>query len=150
MTSKQTIRRSIGSLIGQAGRQWRRSVNRRLDPFGLTEATWLPLLHLARARSPMRQKDLARSLSVDSSSVVRILDSLEEAGLVERKEEETDRRAKILHLTRRGKETVRKVEAVARDVRNEALAGISEEDLATAFRVLRQISAKLDPEESAS
>jgi len=150
MTSKQTIRRSIGSLIGQAGRQWRRSVNRRLDPFDLTEATWLPLLHLARARSPMRQKDLARSLSVDSSSVVRILDSLEEAGLVERKEEETDRRAKILHLTRRGKETVQKVEAVARDVRNEALAGISEEDLATAFRVLRQISAKLDPEESAS
>jgi MarR family transcriptional regulator for hemolysin len=34
-----------------------------MQPFGPTEATWLPLLRLARARAPTRQKELAVSLS---------------------------------------------------------------------------------------
>lgn len=41
---------------------WRRAVDRRPQPFGLTEALWLPLIHLGRALVPMRQKDLAASL----------------------------------------------------------------------------------------
>jgi MarR family transcriptional regulator for hemolysin len=40
----------------------------------------------------MRQKDLAASLSLDSSSVVRLLDALQNSGLIERREEAADRR----------------------------------------------------------
>src|SRR5262249_7412955 len=64
----------------------------RLQPFDLTEATWLPLLRIARAPEPPRQKDLAAAMFVDGSSVVRLLDNLEQAGLIQRKEGETDRR----------------------------------------------------------
>src|SRR5258708_1321126 len=81
------LRESFGSLIALTGRQWRRAVDRRLQPFGLTEATWLPLIHLARAPVPPRQKDLAASLVLDGSSVVRLLDALETYGLIERREE---------------------------------------------------------------
>ena len=70
------IRAPFGALVSQTARRWRRAVDRRLHPFGLTEATWLPLLRVARAPAPMRQKDLAASLSLDSSSVVRLLDAL--------------------------------------------------------------------------
>ncbi len=42
-------------------------------------------------------------MSLDGSSVVRLLDNLEEAGLIQRKEGETDRRAKIILLTPRGR-----------------------------------------------
>src|SRR5579864_8685966 len=89
----------FGTLIALTARQWRRAVDRRLQPFGLTEATWLPLIHLARAPVPPRQKDLAASLVLDGSSVVRLLDALETAGLIERREETTDRRAKTIGLT---------------------------------------------------
>src|SRR5258708_4762906 len=65
-----------------------------LAPFGLTEATWLPLVRVARAPAPMRQKHLAASLVLDGSTVVRLLDALEASGLIERREESADRRAK--------------------------------------------------------
>src|ERR1700748_2271193 len=93
---------SFGSLIALTGRQWRRAVDRRVQPFGLTEATWLPLIHLARAPVPPRQKDLAASLVLDGSSVVRLLDALEAAGMIERREESGDRRAKVITVTSRG------------------------------------------------
>ena len=69
----------LGSLIGVPARHGRRAVDQRLQPFDLTEATWLPLVHLARAGSPLRQKDLAAALSVESPALVRILATLEAA-----------------------------------------------------------------------
>jgi MarR family transcriptional regulator, transcriptional regulator for hemolysin len=139
------IRAPFGALVSQTARRWRRAVDRRLQPFGLTEATWLPLLRVACAQRPMRQKDLAASLSLDSSSVVRLLDALQAAGLVERREEE-DRRAKTIVLTASGKETVARVEEVAREVRNEALADVADEDVATAARVLEHVCRVLGDE----
>src|SRR3984893_15742549 len=99
MTRQRQLRDGFASLIARAGRQWRRAVDRHLQPFGLTEATWLPLIHLARAPVPMRQKDLAASLVLDGSSVVRLLDALETAGLIERRGEAADRRATTIALT---------------------------------------------------
>src|ERR1700743_1357075 len=108
---RRQLRGGFGSVVARAARQWRRAVDRRLQPFGLTEATWLPLLRVARAAAPMRPKDLAASVSLDSSSGARLLDALQAAGLVERREEE-DRRAKTIALTALGLETVDRVERV--------------------------------------
>jgi MarR family transcriptional regulator for hemolysin len=71
--ARQQLRGNFASLVARAARQWRRTVDRRLQPFGLTEATLLPLIYLARAPVPMRQKDLAAALALDGSSVVRAL-----------------------------------------------------------------------------
>ena len=130
------------SLMAQMNRQWRRVIDRQLQPLGLTEATWLPLLHLARAAQPMRQKDLAASLSLDGSSVVRLLDGLESGGLVERCED-TDRRAKTIHLTPLGQTTVKRVEDLVRESRDGILACVPEHELAQAFRVLEVIARTL-------
>lgn len=136
-------RQTFGPLVSQTTRQWRRAVDRRLQPFGLSEATWLPLLHIARAPQPPRQKELAASLGLDGSSVVRLLDALEQAGLVERRDAAEDRRAKTLHLTPAGRATVAKVEAVSRAVRERLLAEIPDADLAVAAGVLQRICAEL-------
>ena len=137
------MRNRFPSLIAQTGRQWRRAVDVHLQPFGLTEATWLPLLHVARAPAPMRQKDLAASLSLDGSSVVRLLDALQIAGLIERREEAADRRAKTIGLTALGRSTVERVEAVSNQIRHAALAGLTDEEIATATRILQQICRSL-------
>jgi MarR family transcriptional regulator for hemolysin len=137
------VRNGFASLIARAGRQWRRAVDRRLQPFGLTEATWLPLIHLARAPVPMRQKDLAASLVLDGSSVVRLLDALETAGLIERRGETTDRRAKTITVTRHGLSIIDQVEAASMQVRNATLIGLSDADLATATGVLERVCQNL-------
>lgn len=141
--SQQQIRSSFASLVARAARQWRHAVDRRLQPFGLTEATWLPLIHLARAPVPMRQKDLAASLVLDGSSVVRLLDALEASGLIERREESADRRAKTIVLTRRGSSIIDQVEAISREVRNATLVGLSGDEIETATRVLDHVCQNL-------
>ncbi len=140
---QQQLRDGFASLVARAARQWRRTVDRRLQPFGLTEATWLPLIYLARAPVPMRQKDLAAALALDGSSVVRLLDALVAAELVERREEDGDRRARIIVPTRRGLAIAEQVEAVSREVRNAALAGLSDEELEIATGVLEQACLNL-------
>ena len=145
---RSSTRDSFGSLLSHSARQWRRAADLGLRPFDLTEATWLPLIHIARSPAPPRQKDLAASLSLDGSSVVRLLDSLETAGLIRRKEGE-DRRAKIITLTARGRAIADKVETVARRIRNDALAGLSDRDIETTVRVLQHVSRVLDSESPA-
>jgi MarR family transcriptional regulator for hemolysin len=146
------VRNRFGALLAKAARQWRRAVDRELQPYGLTEATWLPLIRLARAPEAMRQKELAASLSLDGSAVVRLLDSLQAAGLIERREEDGDRRAKAILLTRAGQALVGRVEAVAGHVRERAFAGLSDEEVETAFQVLGHVCERLAPgsEEPAS
>src|SRR6267378_2090962 len=134
---KAPDRSSFGSLLSRAARQWRRAADLRLAPFELTEATWLPLVHIARAPESPRQKDLAASMSLDGSSVVRLLDNLEAAGLIKRKEGENDRRAKVILLTPQGRAIADKVEVAARRIRGDALAGLSDKDIATTVRVLK-------------
>jgi len=136
-------RESFASLIALVGRQWRRAVDRRLQPLGLTEATWLPLIHLSRVPTPPRQKDLAASLVLDSSSVVRLLDALSTGGFIERREESADRRAKVISLTARGLAIVDQAEAASRDVRDTALAGLSDNEIAIAAEVLQRIQHNL-------
>jgi MarR family transcriptional regulator, transcriptional regulator for hemolysin len=99
-------RARFAPLVAHVAREWRRAVDGRLQPYGLTEATWLPLLRIARSETPMRQNELAASLSLDGSSVVRLIDALEDSGLIERCEDRGDRRAKSLVLTSRGRRTV--------------------------------------------
>jgi len=117
-------------------------MNERLLPYGLTEATWLPLLYIAREK-PMRQKQLAELLGIESSSLVRLIDALVAAGLAERKIED-DRRARLVCLTAQGRRLVAQVEAVGAEVRDQALAGISNEALAASFQVIERVSASLN------
>lgn len=144
-----TSHSTIGALIALLGRQWRRALNRQLQPSGLTEATWLPLVHLSRAEAPMRQKDLAAAIGLESSSIVRLLDELQAAGLIERRES-TDRRARDVHITGRGKRLALQVEELSNTLRLQLLADIPASDLDTTMRVLRQLSAKLASDEGAA
>lgn len=148
--SSGSVHARFGSVVAHAARAWRRSANRRLQPHGLTEATWLPLIRLARAPAPMRQKDLAASLGLDGSSVVRILDTLEFFGLVERRAEESDRRAKAIFLTEQGLAIVAQVERVSQEVRDTALQGMTDSELQQAYALLERICERLEREDESS
>jgi MarR family transcriptional regulator for hemolysin len=81
-----------------------------LAPFGLTEATAVPLVSISRIGEGVRQNALAEALRIEGPSLVRVLDHLCAAGLVERREDCADRRAKTLHLTETGRETTARIE----------------------------------------
>jgi MarR family transcriptional regulator for hemolysin len=136
-------KKRLGSLIGLAARQWRRAVDLRLQEFDLTEATWVPLVQLARSTEPMRQRDLAAALSLDSSSLVRVLNNLEAAGLVERGANEEDRRAKAIVITAAGRTLVERLERISEDLERELLAGLPPSEAVATRRVLDHVCEKL-------
>lgn len=135
-------RRLTGAML-RLTRLYRREVDRMLSAHGLSDARALPVLQIARLGEGVRQGVLAEELGVEGPSLVRILDQLCAAGLVERRDDPTDRRAKTLHLSPDGRALAVVIEAALDQLRSGLLARISDDDLAAALRVLGAFEAAL-------
>lgn len=139
----------FGYQLAFAARRWRRELDEALAGFGLTDASWRPLVHLGRLGEGARQNDLARSLGIEGPSLVRLLDRLAAAGFLERREDPSDRRAKTLHLTDEGRRLVARLRAVVSDACVDLLGDIDEQDFAACMRVFERIAARADKAEAA-
>lgn len=139
---------AFGPLIAQVNRRWRKALDDCLSPLGLTEATWRPLLYINRAGEPLSQNDLADLLSLDRSSVVRLLDTLEASNLVFREEDPGDRRVKRLHLTSAGKTIAGHAERASQQLRESVFSAIPHDLLATTRMGLLEIHRLLDKPKS--
>jgi len=132
----------IGLLIRRIGRLWRREADQALADHGLSQATALPLVVLLRWGKSARQGVLAEEIGIEGPSLVRLIDLLQAEGLVERREDPTDRRAKMLHLTGIGETKAEEINRVLRRVRAYLLKDLSREDLAVTFEALRSIEQR--------
>ena len=132
-------RDTVGVLLSRTGRVWRTRLDERLEPLGLTQARWLVLMHLARMGGEAPQKELAQSVGVESPTMVRVVDGLERLGLVERVGQKDDRRAKKVRLTHKAQGVNEEIQRIGSGLRAEALAGLSDEELAEFLRILEII-----------
>jgi len=140
--SQTTIHAEIGFLMRRIVRLWRREVDQALADHGLSQATAVPLLVLSRWGKCARQGVLAEEMGIEGPSLVRLIDLLQAEGLVERRVDPTDRRAKMLHLTAIGETKADEINRVLRRVRAYLLKDISSEDLAVTFEALRSIERR--------
>jgi MarR family transcriptional regulator, transcriptional regulator for hemolysin len=140
--SQASIVAEIGLLISRIGRLWRREADQALAAHGLSEAAAIPLVILSRRGKCVRQGVLAEEMGIEGPSLVRLIDLLQAEGLVERREDPTDRRAKMLHLTPLGEIRADEINRVLRRVRAYLLKDISGEDLAVTFEVLQRIEQR--------
>jgi MarR family transcriptional regulator for hemolysin len=130
--------------IVETARLIRREANKRAAVLGATKAQWRVLARLNRAGDAVRQIELADALDVEPITLCRMIDRLEEAGLVERRRDGADRRAWRIHLTPAAAPVIAKLEAMGVGFNADILAGISETDRKTAQRVLARIRQNLD------
>lgn len=144
MSNPTSIARDdFGFRLFLVGRLWRREVDETLGRYGLSAATWQPMLHISRLGDGIRQRDLAESLGIEGPSLVRLLDSLESQGLIERREDGADRRAKAVHLTEDGRTLVEGIRGVAAEVRERLLAGVPDEDVMLCLGLLGRVEGNL-------
>jgi MarR family transcriptional regulator for hemolysin len=134
----------FGFSVARIARRLRQAVDAELQVYGLTEATWRPLAYVGRLGGGVRQKELATALSIEGPSLVRLLDNLERRGLIERREDETDRRARGIYLTRAGRDLAVRVAKVGTEIQSRLLAKIPPADLETCQRVLDRIERELE------
>src|SRR3546814_12684700 len=103
----------FGLRLGLVARLWRAEIYRLLATFGLTESRWLTLLHISRLPHAATQRELAEAVGVRGPTLVRTLDRLEAAGLIERRTEAADRHTKSVHLPAAAAPVLERIEATA-------------------------------------
>lgn len=140
--SQGFIHGEIGRLVTRLARIWRRESDQALSDHGLSYATAIPLLVLSRQGENVRQGVLADELGIEGPSLVRLIDLLQAEGLVERREDPTDRRAKTLHLTKAGEAKVEETNRILRRVRASLLKDIGADELAITFETLQRIERR--------
>ena len=129
----------FGRQIYRLSTAWRREIDQRVRAFALTEATWRPLLYLGRMGDGVRQTDLAATLTIEDPSLVRLIDALERAGLVERLEDPEDRRSKRIWMTAAGRETYARVADIYTSLADAFVKDVSAAELDLCYRVLDRV-----------
>ena len=128
----------LGFLIHDAARLVRRSFEQRGSEFGLSAAQWRLLVRLVKEEG-VAQARLAELLEIEPISVSRLLDRMEEGGWIERRQGASDRRVRMIFPTDKALEAFSKVKAVAGEVYEKALAGLSDEERLATVHGLRTI-----------
>ncbi|MBQ0707985.1 MULTISPECIES: MarR family transcriptional regulator [unclassified Ochrobactrum] len=136
-------RSQFGIRFSLLARRWRRALDIRLAEAGLTDATWVPLVHLHQTGGGLTQKELAALVGIDGSSLVRLLDILCRQGLAERRVDERDSRARLVHLTEQGENQVAEIRRELAKGEKEMLADLSDDDIATMLRSFDSIEHRL-------
>jgi DNA-binding MarR family transcriptional regulator len=90
------------------------------------------------ARRPMSMGELAALLGIDPPNATVLVDDLESQGLVRRRPHPTDRRAKLVETTRKGKELARRADAILATPPPE-LSALGPDDLEALRRILESV-----------
>ena len=125
------LMRRIISLVAQG-------MERELEPAGLTNAQWVPLLKLQMGLAST-VAELARECDLDAGSMTRLLDRLEAKDLCRRVRSLDDRRVVNLELTDAGRIAAKEIPLVLCRLQNQLLAGFSEDEWQLLKVFLRRI-----------
>ena len=114
--------------LAETSRTLRRHFNRRASLLGVTTAQWRALAWLGHEPG-LKQVELAERLDVEPITACRIVDRLEEAGLVERQRDPDDRRAWRLALTEKANPIFTRLGELAEEMATDVFGDMSDEEL---------------------
>jgi MarR family transcriptional regulator for hemolysin len=133
----------LTATLAVTSRAYKAAVDKVAADYGLSQATGLPVLLIGRQGSGVRPGVLADAMGLEASSLVRLVDHLIESGLLERRDDPQDRRAKILELTVEGKKTADLMEQALIPFRRELFSGVARADVETCLRVLSGLNTAI-------
>jgi MarR family transcriptional regulator for hemolysin len=135
---------NFGFLVSDISRLLREQFNNAAASLGLTLAQARVLVQLARNEG-INQTALAAILEVQPITLLRQIDKLEKAGLVERRPDPNDRRAQQLYLTAIAQPHLERIFAVGSNLSETAFAGFDERAQRLVIDLLQQVRKNLSP-----
>ena len=139
----QPMSDSLGFLISDVSRLMRRRFDERARLIGVTRAQWRTLTTLSRNEG-INQGGLADLLEVEPITLCRMIDRLEEAGLVERRRDPADRRAWLIFLTTKAHPLLAQLRGLADGMIEGALQGLDDTRRAALMETLGVIRTNLN------
>jgi DNA-binding MarR family transcriptional regulator len=114
---------------------------RRREASEAVGLSWVRLRAIRRlARQPMSMSELAHSLTIDPPNATVVVDELETLGLVRRRAHPTDRRAKVVEATRKGKNLAERADEIL-SIPPPELDRLTDKELQTVWRILAGVTA---------
>ena len=129
-------------------RLWRASHTRiatALESIGLTPALF-GVLNVLGARDGAIQQEVALSMGIDPSTMVSLIDELESAGLAKRRPHPTDRRAREVAITPKGRRLLDRARRMATQVEGEVLRGLTDAEHRELLTLLRRAVSSAPPQ----
>ncbi|MGY3449440.1 MarR family winged helix-turn-helix transcriptional regulator [Bradyrhizobium sp. USDA 4353] len=123
--------------LGELQRLMRAYADKEAARFGMTRAQWAVLVKVERNEG-MKQSELAEQLEMQPITLTRLIDKLADAGLIERRGDDTDRRVNRLYLKKAARPLLAKLGVLKAELTDTALQGIS---AAEAERLMTHLEA---------
>ncbi len=134
--------RHVGFLAADISRLMRTEFDRQVNALGVTRAQWMVLARLAR-RPGCSQTELAEMMEVERATAGRLLDRLEENGLVRREPDPVDRRVRRVFPTPSAATAQAKIRAVADKIVAEATRDLSDDQRETLMDLMTMVRGRL-------
>lgn len=133
---------NVAFLASDVGRLFRRRFEMATRDLGVTGPSWRTLMHIMN-NPGINQQSLATFLEVEPITTGRMIDRLEKQGLVERRQDPTDRRAWLLHLTEDGLALLEQLKARAAIVMQQSTDMFAPQELSQLVELLRRMREHL-------
>jgi MarR family transcriptional regulator for hemolysin len=122
----RSLNREFAFSLNDVARMLRTYADHKGSQLGITRAQWVVLVRLDRFEG-LKQSELADMLDLQPITLTRLLDKLCESGLIERRADPNDRRAKRLYLTPAARPMLARLGDLGEDLMATALAGVERE-----------------------
>jgi DNA-binding MarR family transcriptional regulator len=133
-----------GFLLSWNGRRTSHIFTRALEPLGLRPPHF-GVMTLVDTDPGVTQQELAQRSLIDPSSMVAVVDELEELGYAERRPHPGDRRKHAVHLTKDGQKVLGRARTAAMRTAKDVLAPLDEGEVETLRLLLRKLAGVEDP-----
>ncbi|MDP4208304.1 MAG: MarR family transcriptional regulator [Bacteroidota bacterium] len=133
----------IGSMMHEMFRVLKKRVNEQSD-VALTIEQFGLLYLTHKVEQEAIQKDMAEIMGKDKSSILRMVDSLENKELVRRVVDKDDRRKNRLMVTKKGEKTLEQWLEIEVELDNELMEGIDQSDLDSFYKVINHLEVKAE------
>lgn len=134
----------IARLFFDSTRMWRSQLNTVLSEYELTASAWSVIRVLRDEGQGKTQKELASELGIEGPTLVKLLDSLERLGWIERRVAPTDRRAKTIWLIPDALAQIKQADKKLGTIRHEIVSVLSDNDRDEFIRLLSLVRHKLE------
>jgi MarR family transcriptional regulator, transcriptional regulator for hemolysin len=121
-------KREFGFILNDVARLLRTYADYQAAQFGITRAQWAVLVRLDRSEG-LNQSELAEMLDLQPITLTRLLDKLCDSGLIERRPDPDDRRAKRLFLMSAARPLLEQLASLGENTMASALEGVASEDV---------------------
>ena len=120
---RMLLEREVAFNINDVARLLKTYADQRARDFGMTRAQWAVLARVERSEG-LKQCELADTLDLQPITLTRLIDRLCDGGLIERRSDPDDRRAKRLYLTPAARPVLEGLTRLGQDIMATVLAGI--------------------------